>query len=224
MILYDLSLSTSACDAITNLSDLGFKTNQPVNFHDKFNTEDSDYHSAAVVACYLETATTPFRTSNIHSRLRASDIANSLTANRRRMFLETKLCFRDDQKMENFCSVSGLNIKSCMQELSYSSMPICRGTNTSPEAYYSNTEKVYMDSKNNHFAPKILKNKNKSGSRSKNSLGGEVVYTDWCSSRIIGQQMRDLFTLRVTLELLRVKGLEQQKDFWGSLRKLLGGF
>ena len=189
MIFYDLALSTSAADAITPLCDFD-KSSNPVNFYEKFDSQESLYHGSSVLACYLETITTPFRTSDLNKRIKASDIAQSLTNGHRRMFLDSKLCFRNDQSVDNFCSVSGLDIKSCINDLSYASMPVARGTNTNPEAYYSNTEKVYIDAKFNHFAPKMLKNKK---SKSKNA-GGEVVYADWCCSKTVGHEIRNLFT------------------------------
>lgn len=185
MILYDLSLSTSAADAITPLCDI---SKNPANFYDKFDSRESMYHSSSVIAAYLETITTPFRCSDISRRIRASDIAQSLTSGHRRMFLDSKLCFRNDQSIDNFCSVSGLDIRKSMSELSYTSMPVARGTQTSQDAYFSITDKVYLDAKFNHFAPKMLKTK-----KNKSKSAGEVVYTDWCCSKSIGTEMRNLF-------------------------------
>lgn len=196
MIFYDLALSSSAADAITPLNDLSpsHLEAHPSNFYDKYssNMHSSLYHSSAVVASYLETITTPYRNADLHKRIKASDIARSLTSSHQRMFLDSKLCFRNDQVLENFCSVSGLNIKSCMEDQSYTSIPIARGVSCSPDAYYSVTEKIYMtpDYRYNHFAPKMLKTK-KAKSRSKDP--GEVVYTDWCCSKTMGEEIRNLF-------------------------------
>lgn len=196
MIFYDLALDTSACDAITPLNDLAPNSlaAHPANFYEKYSSQmhSSLYHSSAVVAAYLETITTPYRNADLQRRIKASDIARSLTSSHQRMFLDTKLCFRNDQDIKNFCSVSGLNINTCMQDQSYTSIPIARGVSCSPDAYYSNTEKVYItpDMHYNHFAPKMLKTKKGKG---RNKDPGEVVYTDWCCSRTMGEQVRELF-------------------------------
>lgn len=192
LLFYDLSLSTSAADSITPLSDL---TQKPSNFYEKFDPQESDYHSTATLACYLEAISSPYRTCDTTKFMRASDIVQRLTSSRRRIFLDTKMAFRDDQISSHFCSLSGLNISSVLKDTSYSSLPVARGVSTSPDAYWCNTDKVILDPKHNHFFPKILKNKSK---KSRNKTSGEVIYADWCANKSIGTHVRSLFDMAKT--------------------------
>jgi len=210
LIFYDLALSTSACDAITPLSGIS-ENSIPKNFYDKFNPIESDYNSSSILACYLETITTPFRCSEREKIMRVSDIAHRLTSGKRRMFLDSKLCFRNDQVLENFMSVSGLDINTVMKDVSYSSLPVARGCNTSPDAYYSNLEKLYLNNKYNHFCPKILKTKkNKSKTKINN---GEVTYADWCCNKSAGNNIRELFNFVKKIPKSVLASLSIKNDF-----------
>lgn len=189
LMLYDLSNSSSSCDAVTPLTSMS-NSNKPANFSGEFDSEKSEYHDASMLACYLENISTPWRTANHQKRMRAGDITRMLTGSRRRMFLDTKMAFRDDQVAENFASLSGQNIKQVMSEDSYASLPVCRGAVS--EGYYSNIEKMSFDPRLNHFFPRFLKAKNKS-SRHKPDRYSETVFTDWCSTKSAGMKVRDTF-------------------------------
>lgn len=190
LMLYELAASSSSCDAITPMCSIP-ESAKPSNFNGEFITDKSEYYESSIMACYLENISTPWRTADYTKKMRASDITRMLTSSRRRMYLDTKICFRDDQVLSNFASLSGQDLQKIMNEDSYASLPVARGTDA--QGYYSNIEKQCFDPRTNHFFPRFLKAKNKS-SRHKPDRYSEVVYTDWCCSSSIGKKVRHTFT------------------------------
>merc|ERR1719245_2097750 len=154
----------------------------PHNFHKTIDTDTDYFTQSSVVASWLETVSSVWRFSE--EAIPLTQLTRNLTSEGRKI-LGTKLCFRDDQNLDNFTNLSGLPKKESLNDITLASLPVARGLKSNN--YWSCEEKVAINLKGDKMSPKFLKlRKNKKSD-------GELIFTDWCCSDLVADSVNTLF-------------------------------